>query len=52
MADLPEPLELPGANGSAVPSTWRAQRVSAQLSADTLGRVTALAGKCEATPTW
>ncbi|AGZ50069.1 non-ribosomal peptide synthetase [Mycobacterium kansasii] len=50
MADLPEPLELPGANGSAVPSTWRAQRVSAQLSADTLGRVTALAGKCEATP--
>ncbi|KZS66700.1 non-ribosomal peptide synthetase [Mycobacterium pseudokansasii] len=50
MADLPEPLELPGANGSAVPSTWRAQRVSAQLSADTVDRVTALAGECEATP--
>ncbi|OOK79320.1 condensation domain protein [Mycobacterium kansasii] len=50
MSDLPEPLELPGANGSAVPSTWRAQRVSTHLSADTLDRVTALAGECGASP--
>ncbi|BCI86420.1 hypothetical protein NIIDMKKI_16260 [Mycobacterium kansasii] len=50
MSDLPEPLELPGANGSAVPSTWRAQRVSAHLSADTLDRVTALAGESGASP--
>ncbi|ORB83494.1 non-ribosomal peptide synthetase [Mycobacterium kansasii] len=50
MTDLPEPLELPGANGSAVPSTWRAQRVSAHLPADTVDRVAALAGECGATP--
>jgi len=25
MTDLPEPLELPGPNGSVVPTTWRAQ---------------------------
>jgi mycobactin peptide synthetase MbtE len=43
IADLPEPLELPGPSGSVVPSTWRSQRVSVRLSADTVDRATALA---------
>jgi mycobactin peptide synthetase MbtE len=50
MTDLPEPLELPGANGSVVPSTWRAQRAFAQLSADTVDRAAALARDTGATP--
>ncbi|OBK63352.1 non-ribosomal peptide synthetase [Mycobacterium colombiense] len=50
MADLPEPLELPGVNGSVVPSTWRAQRAFAQLSADTVERAAALARETGATP--
>ncbi|MEB4209518.1 non-ribosomal peptide synthetase [Mycobacterium sp. 94-17] len=50
MAGLPEPLELPGANGSVVPTTWRAQRAFAQLSADTVDRAAALARETGATP--
>lgn len=50
MADLPEPLELPGANGSVVPTTWRAQRAFAPLSADTVERAAALARETGATP--
>ncbi|OBH50227.1 non-ribosomal peptide synthetase [Mycobacterium mantenii] len=50
MADLPEPLELPGANGSVVPTTWRAQRAVARLSADTVERAAALARETGATP--
>lgn len=50
MADLPEPLELPGPNGSVVPTTWRAQRAVAQLSADTVARTAALARETGATP--
>ncbi|OBH54023.1 non-ribosomal peptide synthetase [Mycobacterium colombiense] len=50
MVDLPEPLELPGVNGSVVPSTWRAQRAFAQLSADTVERAAALARETGATP--
>jgi len=50
MADLPEPLELPGPNGSVVPSTWRAQRAIAPLSADTVDRAAALARETGATP--
>ncbi|HEX5255400.1 MAG TPA: amino acid adenylation domain-containing protein [Mycobacterium sp.] len=50
MADLPEPLELPGANGSVVPTTWRAQRAFAHLSADTVDRAAALARETGATP--
>ncbi len=50
MADLPEPLELPGPNGSVVPTTWRAQRATAQLSAETLDRAAALARETGATP--
>lgn len=50
MADLPEPLELPGPNGSVVPSTWRAQRATAPLSADVVDRAAALARDTGATP--
>ena len=50
MTDLPEPLELPGPNGSVVPSTWRAQRATARLSSDTVDRVAALARETGATP--
>ncbi|MEE2852377.1 MAG: amino acid adenylation domain-containing protein [Actinomycetota bacterium] len=50
MADLPEPLELPGANGSVVPTTWRAQRAFTRLSADTVDRAAALARETGATP--
>ncbi len=50
MTDLPEPLELPGPNGSVVPSTWRAQRATARLSAETIHRVAALARQTGATP--
>ncbi len=50
MTDLPEPLELPGPNGSVVPSTWRAQRATAQLSADIIDRAAALARETGATP--
>jgi len=50
MTDLPEPLELPGPNGSVVPSTWRAQRATARLSAETVDRAAALARETGATP--
>ncbi|MCV7029669.1 non-ribosomal peptide synthetase [Mycobacterium sherrisii] len=50
ITNLPEPLELPGANGSVVPSTWRAQRATAQLPAAVLDRVAALARQSGATP--
>ena len=50
MTDLPEPLELPGPNGSVVPSTWRAQRATAQLPAQTVERAVALARETGATP--
>ncbi|HUB56150.1 MAG TPA: amino acid adenylation domain-containing protein [Mycobacterium sp.] len=50
ITDLPEPLELPGPNGSLVPSTFRAQRAVARLSADTVDRAAALARETGATP--
>ncbi|MGD1253395.1 amino acid adenylation domain-containing protein [Mycobacterium seoulense] len=50
MANLPEPLELPGPNGSVVPSTWRAQRATARLSAATVDRAAALSRETGATP--
>ncbi|MBV9352374.1 MAG: amino acid adenylation domain-containing protein, partial [Mycobacterium sp.] len=50
MANLPEPLELPGRNGSVVPSTWRSQRTVLPLSAATVDRTTALARNSGATP--
>ncbi|MCV7258325.1 non-ribosomal peptide synthetase [Mycobacterium shimoidei] len=50
MTDLPEPLELPGPNGSVVPTSWRSQRASLRLPAATLDRITALARDNGATP--
>ena len=50
IADLPEPLELPGANGSVVPSTWRAQRATERLPAAVVDRAAALARETGATP--
>ncbi|OBH11248.1 non-ribosomal peptide synthetase, partial [Mycobacterium sp. E1747] len=50
MANLPEPLELPGPNGSVVPSTWRAQRAMMPLPAATVDRAAALARETGATP--
>lgn len=50
IANLPEPLELPGPNGSVVPSTWRAQRATTRLSADLVDRVAELAKQTGATP--
>ncbi len=50
ITDLPEPLELPGPNGSAVPSTWRAQRAVTRLPAATVERAAALAKETGATP--
>lgn len=50
MTDLPEPLELPGPNGSVVPTSWRSQRASLRLPAATLDRATALARENGATP--
>ncbi len=50
MADPPEPLELPGPNGSVVSSTWRAQRVTTRLSQSVVERVSVLARETGATP--
>ncbi|GBE66269.1 hypothetical protein MFM001_27310 [Mycobacterium sp. MFM001] len=50
MTDLPEPLELPGPNGSVVPSTWRSRGESLRLPAATVERVAALARESGATP--
>ncbi|MEZ0350501.1 amino acid adenylation domain-containing protein [Mycobacterium sp. pR1184] len=50
ITNLPEPLELPGPNGSVVPSTWRAQRATTRLPADLVDRVAELARETGATP--
>lgn len=50
LADPPEPLELPGPNGSAVPTSWRSARTSVALRAETTHRVTELARETGATP--
>ena len=50
MTDLPEPLELPGPTGSAVPTSWRSQRVSVRIPAETVDRVAALARRNGASP--
>lgn len=50
ITNLPEPLELPGANGSVVPGTLRAQRATAQLPADVVEKAAALARETGATP--
>ena len=50
LADPPEPLELPGPNGSAVPANWRSQRVARPLPDETVARVGDMAKGCGATP--
>ena len=50
LANPPEPLELPGPSGSAVPTSFRSQRATLRLPADTVERVSALARDTGATP--
>ncbi len=50
MADPPEPLELPGPNGSAIPTNWRSQRTTLHLPDATVDRVAAVAKESGATP--
>ncbi|MGH3675904.1 MAG: amino acid adenylation domain-containing protein [Mycobacterium sp.] len=50
LADPPEPLELPGPTGSAVPTSWRSQRRTARLGPVTVERVIALARDTGSTP--
>lgn len=49
MADMPEPLELPGSNGSAVPTGWRSGRVDVRLPAHTAVALAELARTVGAT---
>lgn len=50
MADPPEPLELPGPSGSAVPTNWRSARSTLRLPAEVAHRIAALATETHATP--
>ncbi|CAN5718171.1 mycobactin non-ribosomal peptide synthetase MbtE [soil metagenome] len=50
LANPPEPLELPGPVGSAVPSSWRSALTTQRLSDDTMTRVSALARDRGCTP--
>ncbi|NIH97161.1 amino acid adenylation domain-containing protein [Mycolicibacterium fluoranthenivorans] len=50
LADPPEPLELPGPSGSAVPTGFRSQITTSALPAATVAKVTALARETGATP--
>lgn len=50
MANPPEPLELPGPSGSVVPTTFRSQRSTLRLPADTVEKAAALARDTGATP--
>lgn len=50
MSELPEPLELPGTNGSVVPSTWRSQRATLRLPASAVERAAVLARESGASP--
>jgi mycobactin peptide synthetase MbtE len=50
MADPPEPLELPGPNGSAVPTNWRSRRTTLRLANETVAAVGELAKQTGATP--
>ncbi|MGW0160491.1 amino acid adenylation domain-containing protein [Mycobacterium sp. NPDC003323] len=50
MTDPPEPLELPGPTGSAVPTTFRSQRSTLTLAPDTVTRVSELARDTGSTP--
>lgn len=50
LANPAEPLELPGRNGSVVPTEWKAQRCAARLSSSVLARVEQLARDADTTP--
>lgn len=50
MANPPEPLELPGPNGSAIPTNYRSQRTTLRLPDATVERVAAVAKESGATP--
>ncbi|WP_078326283.1 non-ribosomal peptide synthetase [Mycobacteroides salmoniphilum] len=50
LANPPEPLELPGANGSVATTDWKAERVTSRLSATVMGRVEQLANETGTTP--
>ncbi|MCV7380698.1 non-ribosomal peptide synthetase [Mycobacterium alsense] len=50
MADPPEPLELPGPAGTALPTDWRAARSTRRLSGETTQRVLATARDTGCTP--
>ena len=50
LADPPEPLELPGPRGSAVPTTWQASRHVIRLGDKTIDGVLALARELGSTP--
>lgn len=50
LVDPPEPLELPGPRGSAVPTEWRAARHTVRLNPQTVDAVAALAHQSGATP--
>jgi mycobactin peptide synthetase MbtE len=50
LADPPEPLELPGPSGSAVPTGFRSQRATLALPAGTVDKVATLARDTGATP--
>ncbi|GAS94046.1 peptide synthetase mbtE [Mycolicibacterium canariasense] len=50
LADPPEPLELPGPSGSAVPTGFRSQLSTLALPAGTVDKVAALARDTGATP--
>lgn len=50
LANPPEPLELPGANGSVATTDWKAERATSRLSATVMGRVEQLANEAGTTP--
>jgi mycobactin peptide synthetase MbtE len=50
LAEPPEPLELPGSKGSAVPAAWRAERHTTRLDTRTVDAVTMLARRAGSTP--
>ncbi len=50
LAELPDPLELPGPNGSAMPTSRRSQRVTQLLTAQTTERMATLARETDTTP--
>ncbi|MCV7194767.1 non-ribosomal peptide synthetase [Mycolicibacterium brumae] len=50
MANPPEPLELPGPNGSAAPTSWRSGRAAVTLPNRAAQRIAELARETAATP--